>query len=137
MIFRIGALLAIVVLAVYANLESASATEVGFFPTPPPGAKLFTATGVLTNYGIGMKSGHVWIQPPTGKPVEFYVSTTMTINGKSIHCVAPPQGGHTFPSDLCSDWPSGLSIGKTSVTVTYWITSRNGVAVNATNQIHY
>jgi len=111
------------------------ATEVGFFPTAPPGAIFHTAKGVLTNYGIGMKSGHVWILPATGKPLEFYVSTSMTINGKSIRCVAPPQGGH--PSFLCSDCPSTLVIGKTTVTVKYWVTNRNGVSVNATNQITY
>lgn len=118
-------------------LRAANGTQTGFFPTPAPSQQYYTATGVLESYGIGMKSGIVRIKLSSGSTMDFYVSTTMSIDGKNIKCVLPPIGSMTPPPFMCKDWPSTLVLGKTSVTVTYWKTTRISSPVNATNKMVY
>ena len=88
---KIGLLLVLVLFLTVSKLGQAKGSDTGFFPTPPPSVTYHTATGVLQSYGIGMKSGIVRIKPSLGNTIDFYVSTTMTINGKSIKCVDPQR----------------------------------------------
>jgi len=99
----------------------------GFFPLRPPCVALYQASGVLTQYGVGMKSGGVEIQIGDQRTY-FYVSEVLRINGSRIRCAWPR---------VCSNWPSSLVVGKTKVTVTYWATTRYGKPVFVTDQIDY
>jgi hypothetical protein len=81
-----------------------------------------TATGILTDYYVGMKSGQLTIKLSSGRSMSFYPANTMTINGGLVHCQAPPANGQNPPPGICPDWPANIVIGTTRVTVTYWKT---------------
>jgi len=121
---------------IVAQSQKLTALEVGFFPVRPKSVVLRSATGIIEDYGIGMKSGGVRIQPTIGRRIYFYVSDKMIINGKRVMCTNPPYGTYMQPP-FCSDWPRNLIIGKTHVTVTYWKSTRYGKPVNVTDRIDY
>jgi hypothetical protein len=108
-----------------------------YFPSPPPDVTYFTATGILTDYYVGMKSGQLTIKLSNGHSVSFYRANTMTINGAPVHCQAPPANGQTPPPGICSDWPANIVIGTTRVTVTYWkaVTYWQAAPSSATNPL--
>jgi hypothetical protein len=97
-----------------------------YFPSPPPGVTLNTATGILTDYYVGMKSGQLTIKTSSGSGITYYVGNAMVINGAPVHCIAPPINGSTPPPGLCPDWPSNIVIGTTKVTVFYWYSQQPG-----------
>lgn len=106
-----------------------SAETVGFFPTRPGGASLSTATGILTDYGIGNKLGGFNLKLADGSTQEIFVGYPVRINGVVVTCASPPHGAG------CSDWPSTVVLNSTTVTVTYWMATYHGRQVSVSDQI--
>jgi hypothetical protein len=59
----------------------------------------------------------------------------MSVNGRSVHCLAPPNNGQSPPPELCPDWPAGLTIGTSKVTVYYWVTTFQGAKRYVTDKL--
>jgi hypothetical protein len=106
-----------------------------FFPTPPPGVRLRVFKGVLVDYAIGMKAGTIVVRRTDGSKVLFLAGKTMSINGKTVVCLAPPANGQSPPPELCPDWPAAVKIGTSSVTVYYWDAPFEGVSRPVTGQL--
>jgi hypothetical protein len=96
--------------------------EIGFFPNRPRGVAISLMRGIVTDYGIGMKQGHVVIQTHAGATMDFFVGYPLRVNGVQMR--------DPFP-------PSGLTVGKTPATVTYWTTTYNQKRVHVTDQVDY
>jgi hypothetical protein len=133
---KYGVCTLIAVLAIFAA-SVAQAGETGFFPTRPSNPTLHKLVGVLTEYGVGQKSGQILVKPTVGAAVPIYVASSMKIDGTNVTCLYPPTATWTPAPSLCSDWPKTLIVGTTSVTVTYWTTSYNGKTVKVSDQIDY
>ena len=104
------------------------ATAATFFPQEPGNARTRTATGILTEYGVGIGSGAFSIQTATGKTLNFAVGRNMMINGQLVQCTAPTYN--------CPNWPSTIVLGTSKVKVTYWDTVTDaGQPVKASSQI--
>ena len=110
------------------SVAAAPAQNSAFFPSRPAHARTHTATGVLMQYGIGNKEGHIVLRDARGKTLDFYAGYPMHINGKLVQCAFPPQ---------CRDWPATLVVGKTNVTVRYWSVAHEGRPANVTNALTY
>ena len=89
-----------------------------FFPTRPPGAKLHTLTGTLTDFGVGNAMGGLTVRRGNTS-TELYVGAMPRLDGRPIECDFPPRRD-AKPSGFCPYWPSNVVIGKTIVTVRYW-----------------
>ena len=105
-----------------------------FFPQRPQGAVIRTVSGVLTGYGQGMGGGSVIIGSGSSSKA-FYMGYPMKINGVEVVCSLPPQRGKSGFN--CDDWPAGLVLGRTVVTVSYWDAPLNGTMVEATDEIDF
>jgi len=104
------------------------ATAATFFPQEPANAQTHTATGILTEYGVGMDSGGFSIQTSAGKTLNFAVGHNMMINGQLVQCTAPTYN--------CPNWPSTIVLGTSKVKVTYWDTvTDEGEPVKASSEI--
>ncbi|MBD5654163.1 MAG: hypothetical protein IAI50_03155 [Candidatus Eremiobacteraeota bacterium] len=114
----IGASLAIV----YAT-AAARADDDRFFPDRSGAAQRERATGVLTDFGIGNKSGSLTLKTAAGSRT-FYVSEHIMLDGKPIACDHPPAPGFRPSAISCSSWPKNVVIGRTQVRVTYWTQTR-------------
>jgi hypothetical protein len=124
-------------LALALSAASAALADSGpaFFPTPPPALKYNTFRGVLTDYAIGMKAGSIVVRPAHGLAVRFLIGASMSIDGRNVTCLAPPENGQSPPPDLCSDWPAAVKIGTTVVTVYYWWAPFQGVRRPITDKL--
>ncbi len=90
-----------------------------FFPDFPTTAKLETATGVITAYGVGNSSGSLTVEDAAGTH-DFYIAQKITLEGKPIVCQSPPSPGFTPSKDECPYWPKDVVLGQTKVRIRYW-----------------
>ncbi len=98
------------------------AGEIGFFPSRPRGVSVRHIGGIVAEYGIGMKQGHVVLRTHAGTMMDFFVGYPLRMNGRRVH--------DPFP-------PANLVIGKTPATVTYWNAPYQGASVHVTDQVDY
>lgn len=89
--------------------------KAGFFPKRPADAVVKTISGVLVKYEITSASGSIGIaDSKTGVTTAFYTGSPMQVENKNITCAKPQTPD-------CKDWPKSIVIGKTPVTVSYWL----------------
>jgi hypothetical protein len=114
----------------------AAAQDGSFFPEHPPiGAKIQEMSGILLDYGIGMKSGGFTIGDKEQKShAEFYTGWPMRIAGRVVTCAIPPTDKHRN-EQFCKDWPDSVKLGQTYVTVHFWQDKYEGEEVSVSNQI--
>ncbi len=127
-----------VLLIMLAKLVSANAQVYpyppSFYPQRPAKITIHIATGILTAYGRGNKSGGFSIQEKSaGKINWFYIGSPMKINGSIVWCGHP--GTQTHAAVACTDWPANVRLGTTQVKVSFWKTTRNGERIDVSDQI--
>jgi len=131
-----GRSFAVTVLFVTIALANLAQAEGGsFFPEQPGGVDLRKATGVLLDYGIGNSSGAFSIRGADGKVTDFFVGSSMQIDGKVVSCTIAPTRTFTPDPRLCNDWPSDIKLGSTEVVVSYWRSEYQGQVALASNRI--
>ena len=128
-------LAAMIISTAIASANLARAQNDAFFPEQPSGADLNKTTGVLLDYGIGNKSGAFSIRSADGKITDFFIGSSMRINGKIVKCTIAPTRTFTPDPQLCNDWPSDVHLGSTDVVVTYWRSEHEGEVALVSNQI--
>jgi hypothetical protein len=101
----------------------------------PRKVKLHHIQGVLTSYGIGNKSTTFSVLLQNGKEIIFEMKSPNLIDGKHWNCLVPPSVGCAVDTSHCKEWPSYLFMGKSTVTVTYWIEKIKGQLYKISDQI--
>ncbi len=104
-----------------------AATIDSFFPAPPPNVRVEHVQGILQVYGIGMHLGGFQLETAHG-PVDFYVSTSMKIDGVLVRCLIAPHGTFRASPEICPDWPAKIVLGRSVVKVAYWDAWRPDIA---------
>jgi hypothetical protein len=110
----------------FACAAEARADDSRFFPDRPVAAHLEQATGVLTDFGIGNRSGSLTLKTSAGNRT-FYVSEHIMLDGKPVECDHPPAPGFRPSAISCSSWPKNVVIGRTQVRVKFWTQTRPDV----------
>jgi hypothetical protein len=129
----------VVMLAVLAGVPAllSAAEPAAFFPSRPTGTSIQVSEGTLMQYGVGMKSGLLTLQDAGGKAREIYIGSSMRINGNAINCLMPPTEKIPNRRPFCTDWPSALQLGRSSVRVSYWVEKIDGKDVWVSDQIDF
>jgi hypothetical protein len=108
-----------------------------FFPQRPAHVAIRYRTGILVEFGAGMRSGWTAIKDAAGITYGYYTGWPMYVDGKQTHCAIPPLHGFRYDPIGCDGgWPADIVIGVTRVRVYYWhdVTSW-GQHVEVTDQI--
>ncbi len=109
-----------------ADSSTAQAAQAHFFPSRPSGAALHTIRGTLAAYDIGNDEGGFAIKAGK-KTYEVYVAANFRINGREVACDHAPMPGKPR-SIFCTDWPSNIVLGKTTVITEIWYQKKTDTA---------